>query len=96
MFATAGVILVMLGLCQKVGAIIAVIPAPIVGGLLLVTIAMLCMQSIRVLGSMPQTNANLFAAGTGIVVGIGVTALPQEFIAMMPTLFRPFVSPASS
>ena len=91
-FATAGVILVILGLCPKVGAIIASIPAPIVGGLLLVTIAMLCMQSIRVLGSMPQTNANLFAAGTGIVVGIGVTALPQEFIATMPSLIRPFVS----
>jgi xanthine/uracil permease len=89
-FATAGVILVILGLCAKVGAIIASIPTPIVGGLLLVTIAMLCMQSIRVLGSMPQTNANLF---TGIVVGIGVTALPQEFITMMPSLFRPFVSP---
>jgi uric acid transporter len=91
-FATAGVILVILGLCPKVGAIVASIPAPIVGGLLLVTIAMLCMQSIRVLGSMPETNANLFAAGTGIVVGIGVTALQQEFVAMMPTLFRPFVT----
>ena len=91
-FATAGVILVILGLSPKVGAVIASIPAPIVGGLLLITIAMLCMQSIRVLGSMPQTNANLFAAGTGIVVGIGVTALPQDFITMMPALFRPFVS----
>jgi NCS2 family nucleobase:cation symporter-2 len=91
-FATAGVILVILGLCPKVGAVIASIPAPIVGGLLLVTIAMLCMQSIRVLGSMPQTNANLFAAGVGIIVGIGVTALPQDFITMMPSLFRPFVS----
>ena len=91
-FATAGVILLILGLSPKVGAVIASIPAPIVGGLLLITIAMLCMQSIRVLGSMPQTNANLFAAGTGIIVGIGVTALPQEFITMMPALFRPFVS----
>src|SRR5689334_8776422 len=91
-FATAGVILVILGLCPKVGAVVASIPGPIVGGLLLVTIAVLCMQSIRVLGSMPQTNANLFAAGTGIVVGIGVTALPPEFIAMVPSLFRPFVS----
>jgi xanthine/uracil permease len=41
---------------------------------------------------MPQTNANLFAAGTGIVIGIGVTALPQDFVSMMPSLFRPFVS----
>jgi uric acid transporter len=31
-FATAGVILVILGLCPKVGAIIAAIPGPIVGG----------------------------------------------------------------
>src|SRR6185437_16551368 len=68
------------------------IPGPIVGGLLLVTIAALCMQAIRVLGSMPQTDANLFIAGTSIVIGIGVTALPHDFIAMLPPLLRPFVS----
>jgi len=91
-FATAGAILVILGLCPKVGAVIATIPGPIVGGLLLVTIAMLCMQAIHVLGNMPQTNANMFAAGIGIVVGIGVTVLPQPFIMMLPTVLRPFVS----
>jgi xanthine/uracil permease len=91
-FATAGIILVILGLCPKVGAVIAAIPGPIVGGLLLVTIAMLSMQAIRVLGNMPQTNANMFAAGTGIVVGIGATVLPQPFITMLPMILRPFVS----
>lgn len=91
-FATAGVILVILGLCPKVGAVVASIPGPIVGGLLLVTVAMLCMQAIRVLGNMPQTNANMFAAGTGIVVGIGVTVLPHDFIMTLPTLLRPFVA----
>jgi xanthine/uracil permease len=88
----ARVILVILGLCPNVGALVAAIPGPIVGGLLPVTIAMLCMQAIRVLGSMPQTNANMFAAGTGIVFGIGVTVLPQPFIIMLPAILRPFVS----
>jgi xanthine/uracil permease len=32
-FATAGAILIILGLCPKVGAVIASIPAPVVGGL---------------------------------------------------------------
>jgi xanthine/uracil permease len=36
---------------------------------------------------MPQTNANTFAAGTGIVIGIGLTILPQPFM-----ILRPFVS----
>ena len=74
------------------GAVIAAIPGPIVGGLLLVTIVMLSMQAVRVLGTMAQTDANMFAAGTGIVIGIGVTVLPREFIATLPTFLRPFVS----
>ena len=91
-FATAGVILVILGLCPKVGAVVASIPGPIVGGLLLITIAMLGMQAIRVLGTMPQTNANLFSAGLGIVIGAGAGVLPHDFVMMMPALVRPFVS----
>lgn len=91
-FATVGVILIVLGLSPKIGAIVASIPGPIVGGLLLITIAMLCMQAIRVLGTMPQTNTNLFAAGMGIIIGIGVTVLPRDLLVMVPELFRPFVS----
>jgi xanthine/uracil permease len=91
-FATAGAILVILGLIPKVGAVIASIPAPVVGGLLVATIAMLGMQSIRVLGSMPQTNANVFAAGTAIVIGVATTVLPKEFVMLAPPVLRPFVS----
>jgi xanthine/uracil permease len=53
---------------------------------------MLGMQAIRVLGTMPQTNTNLFAAGIGLVVGVGVTVLPRDLVMMIPQLFRPFVS----
>ncbi|HET7849472.1 MAG TPA: solute carrier family 23 protein, partial [Pseudolabrys sp.] len=91
-FATAGVILLILGQSPKIGAFVAAIPGPVVGGLLLVTIAALCMQAIRVLGSMPQSDANIFIVGTSIVVGIGVAALPHDFVAMLPPLLRPFVS----
>lgn len=91
-FATAGAILVVLGLIPKVGAVIASIPAPVVGGLLLATIAMLGMQAIRVLGSMPQTNANVFAAGTAMVIGIATTVLPKDFVMLAPPILRPFVS----
>jgi xanthine/uracil permease len=91
-FATAGAILVILGLIPKVAAVIASIPAPIVGGLLLATIVMLGMQAIRVLGSMPQTNANVFAAGTAVVIGIATTVLPKEFVMLAPPVLRPFVA----
>lgn len=91
-FATAGVILLILGQSPKIGSFVAAIPGPVVGGLLLVTIAFLAMQAIRVLGTMPQTEANIFIAGTGIVIGIGVMALPHDFIMMLPPSLRPFVS----
>jgi NCS2 family nucleobase:cation symporter-2 len=91
-FATAGAILVVLGLCPKVGAVVASIPGPVIGGLLLVTVAMLAMQAIRVLGSMSQTNANIFTAGTAIVIGVGANVLPHDLIMTLPTLFRPFIA----
>jgi NCS2 family nucleobase:cation symporter-2 len=91
-FATAGAILVVLGLCPKVGAVVASMPGPVIGGLLLITVAMLAMQAIRVLGSMPQTNANIFAAGIAIVIGVGANALPHDLVMMQPTLFRPFIA----
>lgn len=91
-FATAGAILVVLGLCPKVGAVVASIPGPVIGGLLLVTVAMLAMQAIRVLGSMPQTNANVFAAGTAIVLGVGANVLPHDLVLGLPTLIRPFIA----
>jgi NCS2 family nucleobase:cation symporter-2 len=91
-FATAGAILVVLGLCPKVGAVVASIPGPIIGGLLLITVAMLAMQAIRVLGSMPQTNANIFAAGTALIIGVGANALPHDLIMRLPALLRPFIA----
>ncbi len=91
-FATAGAILVVLGLCPKVGAVVASIPGPVIGGLLMIAVAMLAMQAIRVLGSMPQTNANVFAAGTAIIIGIGANALPHNLVMTLPTLFRPFIA----
>lgn len=91
-FATAGAILVVLGLCPKVGAVVAAIPGPVIGGLLLVTVAMLAMQAIRVLGSMPQTNANIFAAGIAIVIGVGANVLPHDMVVTLPTLLRPFIA----
>ena len=53
---------------------------------------MLGMQAIRVLGTMAQTNANLFSAGLGIVIGAGAGVLPHDFVMMMQALVRPFVS----
>ena len=91
-FATAGAILVVLGSCPKVGAVVASIPGPVIGGLLMIAVAMLAMQAIRVLGSMPQTNANVFAAGTAIIIGIGANALPHNLVMTLPTLFRPFIA----
>jgi xanthine/uracil permease len=50
------------------------------------------MQAIRVLGSMPQTNANIFAAGTALIIGVGANALPHDLIMRLTALLRPFIA----
>lgn len=91
-FAASGVILLILGFVPKVGAIAADLPAPVVGGLLLATVAMLFMQGVRVLGRMPSTNLNLMSAGVGILVGASWTAVPAPFFALLPAWAKPFLT----
>lgn len=91
-FSSAGVIMLILGLVPKVGQVVVALPPPVLAGLLLATVAMLSMQGVRVLGSMPLTNVNMLAAGSGLVVGIGLTYAPAEFAARLPAFARPFLA----
>jgi xanthine/uracil permease len=46
---------------------------------------------VRVLGSMPQTNANVFARN-GDRIGFSTMVLPKDFVMLGPPILRPFVS----
>lgn len=81
--AVSGAVLVVLGLVPKMGAVVAALPGPIVGGAALVlfaTIAVVGMQTLRHAALNDGTNA------TVVAVSVGLGMLPK----FMPGMFHNF------
>ncbi|MCC2684907.1 MAG: uracil permease [Paenibacillaceae bacterium] len=73
---TAGVIFLVLGFVPKAGALLAVTPDAVVGGLFLPAAASLVFTGIGILGRMEKNEANFTIAGLSILLAI---ALPTYF-----------------
>ncbi|WP_245566397.1 uracil-xanthine permease family protein [Tuberibacillus calidus] len=72
----AGIIFLILGFVPKAGAILALTPDAVVGGLFLPASASLIFTGISILSKMKMTDANLMISGLSLVMAI---ALPSAF-----------------
>jgi NCS2 family nucleobase:cation symporter-2 len=72
----AGLIFLVLGFVPKAGAVLALTPDAVVGGLFLPAAAGLLMSGISILVKMPKTEANFTIAGLSLLLAI---ALPENF-----------------
>jgi len=88
----SGVIMLILGLCPKVGAIVTGIPPAVLGGIYILTWGMLIMQGMRVFGRMRMTNLNMLIAGSTFMVGMGSYFLPPQFLAILSPSLRALMS----
>lgn len=85
--AAAGVILILLGLLPKFAAIVASIPAAVLGGAGLVMFGMVAASGIRVLSTVDfGRNENLFIVAVSVGLGLGVSVVPQVFEHLSPTI----------
>jgi xanthine permease len=84
--------LVILGLLPKVGACAQIIPAPVLGGGMLVMFGMVAVQGIRMLSRVDfENDHNLLIAGVAIAVGVGFNGAPDLF-KVLPQSVQMFVS----
>nr|WP_076459783.1 nucleobase:cation symporter-2 family protein [Limosilactobacillus caccae] len=84
----AAFLLLLLGLLPKVGALATVIPAPVLGGAMIVMFGMVGVQGVQILHKVDfNKNANLLTASISIGLGLGITMYPQLF-QHMPTEFQ--------
>ena len=84
-FYTAG-FLVILGLLPKFGACAQIIPAPVLGGAMLVMFGMVTIQGIRMLGRVDFNNEhNLLIAAMAVASGVGFSG-PTLFQALPDTV----------
>ncbi|MGW3247043.1 nucleobase:cation symporter-2 family protein [Streptomyces sp. NPDC001070] len=78
--ATAGGILVLLGLLPKLGAVVAAIPAPVLGGAGLVMFGTVAASGVRTLSSVDfHGNSNLTVVAVSVAVGLLPVGVPTVY-----------------
>ncbi|RVU73734.1 purine permease [Lactobacillus xujianguonis] len=82
----AGLLMAM-GLLPKIGALVTIIPTPVLGGAMLVMFTMIAVQGIKMLIHVDlNDNNNLLIIAISIGLGLGVTVYPQLFQALPQTI----------
>lgn len=90
----AGVILVLLGLVPKVGALISTIPYPVLGGATLVMFGMILSSGFSILNDdVPINRRNMVIIAAAISLGLGVTVRP-DVLSQLPQQAQTFLGNA--
>lgn len=87
----AGLLMAM-GLLPKIGALVTIIPTPVLGGAMLVMFTMIAVQGIKTLTKVDLSdNNNILIIAISIGLGLGVTIYPQ-FFKNLPATVQLFLS----
>lgn len=82
----AGLLMTM-GLLPKIGALVTIIPTPVLGGAMLVMFTMIAVQGIKTLVQVDlSNNNNILIIAISIGLGLGVTIYPQLFHNLPATI----------
>jgi len=90
--AAGGAFLVMMALIPKIGAIIALIPAPVLGGVLLFMFGMVASVGVDIIGSNMRTRRDALIVAASLAVGLGIQAAPPNAFDAIPQEFRILVT----
>lgn len=83
----AGIILMILGIFPKLGAVIALMPEPVLGGAGIVMFGMVASSGIKTLSRVRMNNRNLLIIAVSLGLGLGVTFRP-ELVENLPSTLR--------
>ena len=87
----AGLLMAM-GLLPKIGALVTIIPTPVLGGAMLVMFTMIAVQGIKTLVKVDLSdNNNILIIAISVGLGLGVTIYPQ-FFKNLPATVQLFLS----
>lgn len=92
-FVATGILLIILGLIPKIGAIIVSIPAPILGSAFVIIYSLLLLTGIGVLADMNWTDKNATIVALSLGVALGIQSVPSTVISQLPLYIRTLISP---
>ncbi|OPA81540.1 uracil permease [Paenibacillus selenitireducens] len=81
----AGLLFLVLGFVPKAGALLAVTPSPVVGGIFLPAAASLIFTGISILARMEKTEINYMITGISILLAIGLPSYAAAFTGVFGT-----------
>lgn len=85
--ATAGIMMILLGIFPKVSAVITVVPKAVLGGATLALFGVITSSGISILSKLNFfENNNFTIVGTSIAIGVGATFASDIFSGLPPTL----------
>ena len=88
----AGCIILLYGLCPKFGALLAIVPRPVLGGVFALVCASIVMSGIKLVASAPKTDRNGILIGVSLLIALGVPAyLKTPGMADWVKALNPFV-----
>ncbi|MBB6218488.1 NCS2 family nucleobase:cation symporter-2 [Anaerosolibacter carboniphilus] len=87
----AGIILMLLGIFPKFGALIAIMPNPVLGGAGIIMFGVVAASGIKTLKNVEMSNRNLLILAVSLGLGLGVTVRP-DFIAHLPEVLKSLFS----
>ncbi|MGL4392650.1 MAG: nucleobase:cation symporter-2 family protein [Fusobacteriaceae bacterium] len=87
----SGIILVIMGLIPKIGAIVAVMPNPVLGGAGIVMFGTIAAVGIGIFKDVKYTNSNILIIGVAISSGLAVTMKP-DVLKALPEALRTILS----
>ncbi|MGI6553327.1 MAG: solute carrier family 23 protein [Bacillota bacterium] len=80
---SCGIILMILGLLPKIGALISIMPQPVLGGATIPMFGLVAVAGIRIVLSSGFTERNAFIFAISVAMGMGVNYYP-EAVSMLP------------
>lgn len=83
----SGILLVLLGIFPKFGALVAIIPNPVLGGAGIIMFGMVASAGIKTLKDINLNNRNMIIIAVAVGIGLGVTVRP-EFLANLPDFLK--------
>ena len=89
--AIAGILLMVLGIFPKFGALVAIMPNPVLGGAGIIMFGMVVSAGIKTIQRVELNNRNMLILAISLGIGIGVTVRP-DFLSSMPAAVQSFFS----
>lgn len=87
-FVTAGVLMVIMGFLGKFSALIAAIPAPVIGGVFAVVCITIAMAGIRILRHVQLNERAMLVVGIPIIFSFFATLAPQAWVEGLPVMWQ--------